>query len=139
MKRVLLVAVLALAILGLTTGPTLAAPGEPRVVHAVAGNAGARISDGSFCELVARSADDVELALRVGTRRDIPRHHFLKLLETASVSVCSKIVAANPQFAEAVQGAVTEVVDDINLEVRARSIDHVKAKRKVKRFRLFLI
>ena len=109
--------------------------GEPRVVHAVAGNAGARISDGSFCELVARSADDVELALRVGTRRDIPRHHFLKLLETASVSVCSKIVAANPQFAEAVQGAVTEVVDDINLEVRARSIDHVKAKRKVKRFK----
>ena len=109
--------------------------GEPRVVHAVAGNAGARISDGSFCELVARSADDVELAVRVGSRRDIPRHHFLKLLETASVAVCSKIVAANPQFAEAVQDAVTEVVDDINLEVRARSPGHAKAKRKVKRFK----
>jgi uncharacterized protein (DUF2336 family) len=109
--------------------------GEPRVVHAVAGNAGARISDGGFCELVARSADDVELALYVGTRRDIPRHHFLKLLETASVSVCSKIVAANPQFAEVVQGAVTEVVDDINLEVRARSPGHAKARRKVKRFK----
>ncbi|WP_334392430.1 DUF2336 domain-containing protein [Bradyrhizobium sp. AZCC 2262] len=109
--------------------------GEPRVVHAVAGNAGARISDGGFCELVARSAADVQLALRVGTRRDIPRHHFLKLLETASVAVCSKIVAANPQFAEAVQGAVTEVVDDINLEVRARSPGHAKARRKVKRFK----
>jgi hypothetical protein len=33
MKRVLLVAVLALAILGLSTGTTLAAPGEPRVVQ----------------------------------------------------------------------------------------------------------
>src|SRR6267142_1032922 len=109
--------------------------GEPRVVHAVAGNAGARISDGSFCELVARSVDDAQLALHVGTRRDIPRHHFLKLLETASVSVCSRIVAAHPQFADAVQGAVTEVVDDINLEVRDRSPGHVEAKRKVKRLK----
>ena len=33
MKRVLLVAVLAVAILGLSTGTTLAAPGEPRVVQ----------------------------------------------------------------------------------------------------------
>ena len=33
MKRVLLVAILALAILGLSTGTTLAAPGEPRVVQ----------------------------------------------------------------------------------------------------------
>jgi uncharacterized protein (DUF2336 family) len=109
--------------------------GEPRVVHAVAGNAGARISDGSFCELVARSVDDAQLALHVGTRRDIPRHHFLKLLETASVSVCSRIIAANPQFADAVQGAVTEVIDDINQEVRDRSPGHAKAKRKVKRIK----
>lgn len=109
--------------------------GEPRVVHAVAGNAGARISDGSFCELVARSAADLQLALRVGMRRDIPRHHFLKLLETASVSVRSKIVAANPQFADVVPAVLTEVVDNINLEVRIRSPDHAKARRKVKRIK----
>jgi uncharacterized protein (DUF2336 family) len=109
--------------------------GEPRVVHAVAGNPGARISDGSYGELVTRSADDVRLALRVGTRRDIPRHHFLKLLETASGSVCRKIVAAHPQFADAVQGVVTEVVDDINRQVRAQSPDHARARRKVKRFK----
>ena len=106
--------------------------GEPRVVHAVAENPGARISEGGFCELVARSAADAELALRVGTRRDIPRHQLLKLLETASASVCSKIVAGNPQFADAVQDAVTEVVDDINLEVRDRSVDHAKARKRVK-------
>jgi uncharacterized protein (DUF2336 family) len=109
--------------------------GEPDVVHTVAKNAGARISDGSFRELVVRSSDDAQLALHVGTRRDIPRHHFLKLLETASASVCSKIVAANPQFADAVQGAVTEVIDDINMEVRNTSSDHAKAKRKVKRLK----
>jgi uncharacterized protein (DUF2336 family) len=109
--------------------------GEPIVVQTVAKNAGARISDDSFRELVVRAGDDAQLALHVGTRRDIPRHHFLKLLETASASVCSKIVAANPQFADAVRGAVTEVIDDINLEVRNQSPDHAKAKRKVKRLK----
>jgi uncharacterized protein (DUF2336 family) len=109
--------------------------GEPNVVHTVAENAGARISEGSFRELVVRAGDDAQLALHVGTRRDIPRHHFLKLLETASASVRSKIVAANPQFTDAVQGAVTEVIDDINLEVRNKSRDHAKAKRKVKRLK----
>jgi uncharacterized protein (DUF2336 family) len=107
--------------------------GEADVVHAVAKNAGARISDGSFRELVERCGDDAQLAQHVGTRRDIPRHHFLKLLETASASVRRKIVAANPQFADAVQGALTEVIDGINHEVRNTSRDHAKAKIKVRR------
>jgi uncharacterized protein (DUF2336 family) len=107
--------------------------GEPRVVHTVARNAGARFSDGSFRELVARAGDDAQLALHVGVRHDIPRHHFLKLLETASASVCARMLAANPQFADAVQHAVTEVIDDINLAVRSKSPDHVKAKSRVKR------
>ena len=107
--------------------------GEPGVVHAVAKNPGARISDRGFIELVVRSSDDAQLALYVGTRRDIPRHHLLKLLETASAAVCSKIVAANPQFADAVRGMVTEVVDDINLEVRDKSREHAKAKQRVRR------
>jgi uncharacterized protein (DUF2336 family) len=109
--------------------------GEPKVVHTVAKNAGARFSDDSFSELVLRSADDAELALHVGSRRDIPRHQFLKLLETASASVSSKILAANPQFEEVVQGAVMEVVDDINLEVRNKSRDHAKARKKVRRLK----
>jgi uncharacterized protein (DUF2336 family) len=107
--------------------------GETDVVHAVAKNAGACISDGGFRKLVARAGNDAQLAQHVGTRRDIPRHHFLKLLETASASVCSKIAAANPQFIDAVQGALTEVIDDINLEVRSTSRDHAKARIKVKR------
>lgn len=107
--------------------------GEPDVVHTVANNAGARFSDGSFRELVARAGEDARLALRVGMRHDIPRHHFLKLLETASASVCARIRAANPQFSDAVQNAVTEVIDDINLEVRNKSPDHARAKSRVKR------
>src|SRR5262249_22511900 len=93
----------------------------------------ARISDPSFGELVVRSYDDAQLALHVGTRRDIPRHHLLKLLETASAAVCSKIVAANPQLADAVKGVVTGVVDDITLEVRDMSREHAKARKRVRR------
>ncbi|HLX14654.1 MAG TPA: DUF2336 domain-containing protein [Bradyrhizobium sp.] len=109
--------------------------GEPIVVHAVAKNAGARISDRSFGELVERSGDDAELALLVGKRHDISRHRFLKLLETASASVRSKIVTANPQFADVVRGAVTEVVDDINMEMRNSSRDHAEARKRVKRLK----
>ena len=115
----------------------LIARGDPDVVRTVVKNAGARISDGSFSELVARAGDDAQLALHVGKRRDIPRHHFLKLLETASASVRTKIVEANPQFTDAVQDAVTEVVDDINLDVRSKSPDHVRAKSRVKRLQIW--
>ncbi len=106
--------------------------GEPNVVRTVATNAGARFSDGSFRELVARAVNDAQLALGVGMRNDIPRHHFLKLLETASAAVRARILAANPGFADAVKDAVTEVVDDINLELRNKSRDHAKAKWRVK-------
>ena len=109
--------------------------GEPRVVHTVARNAGARISDDSFSELVERAGGDAQLALHVGMRRDIPRHHFLRLLETASASVCDKIKVANPQFADALEEAVTEVVDDINLQVRRRSPGHAKARSRVRRLK----
>lgn len=107
--------------------------GEQQVVHAVAKNAGAEISDDGFGELVLRAGADVELALHVGTRRDIPRHHFLRLLETASASVCSRLVARNPKLAEVVQETVTEVIDDINGEVRRHSAAHAKAKFRIKR------
>ncbi|SHG55299.1 Uncharacterized conserved protein, DUF2336 family [Bradyrhizobium erythrophlei] len=107
--------------------------GEPNVVHTVAKNEGAQFSDGSFRELVARAGDDAQLALHVGMRHDIPRHHFLKLLETASASVCARIVAANPQYVDTVQDAVTEVIDDINSEIRKQSPDHARAKSRVKR------
>jgi uncharacterized protein (DUF2336 family) len=109
--------------------------GERVVLHAVAKNAGARISDLGFRDLVLKSSDDPALALHVGSRRDIPRHHFLTLLEIASAAVRERIAAANPQFAETVQDALTEVVDEINLELRSKSSDHAKARKKVKRLK----
>ena len=64
-----------------------------------------------------RSGSDAELGLHVGMRHDVPRHHLLKILETASAAVCRRIVAANPEIADAVKGAVTDVIDDINLDL----------------------
>lgn len=107
--------------------------GGPTVVHAVAKNPGARISERGFGELVVRSGDDAELALHVGMRRDIPRHHLLRILETASAAVCSRIVAANPQLADAVKGAVTDVIDDMNHELRNRSEEHARARNRIRR------
>jgi uncharacterized protein (DUF2336 family) len=107
--------------------------GESVVVHAVAQNLGAQISDRSFGELVVRSREDGQLALHVGTRCDIPRHHLLKILETASAAVCRKIVSAHPQCADAVKGALTDVIDDINLAVRKNSDGHAKARKRVRR------
>jgi len=109
--------------------------GERRVIHAVANNEGAGISDGGFGRLVQLSDGDVALALRVGARRDIPRHHFVKLLESASADAYSKIIAANPKFADVVQGAVTDVIDGINDDVRRQCQDHVNAKARVRRLR----
>jgi uncharacterized protein (DUF2336 family) len=107
--------------------------GDRHVVRSVARNAGARFSDTGFGKLVARANGDDALALRMGARPDIPRHHFLKLLETASATVRSKLEAANPQLAEAVHDAVAEVVGRLRSELRNASSDHVTARDQVKR------
>ncbi len=107
--------------------------GDREVVRSVVKNAGARFSDAGFGRLVARARGDETLALRMGTRRDIPRHHFLKLLGTASASARKKLNAANPQFAAAVHDAVAEVVGNIRCEVRNASPGHAAACAQVER------
>ena len=107
--------------------------GDRQVVHSVAKNAGARFSDAGFGKLVARAHGDETLALRMGARPDIPRHHFLKLVETASASVRSKLESANPQIAAAVHDAVAEVVGKLRSDLRNASTDHVTARGQVER------
>ncbi len=109
--------------------------GESEVVCAVANNAGARISDHGFRELILKAGDNSELALRVGLRRDVPRHHLIRLLEIVSAEVYDKIITADPQLSEVARDAVTEVIDEINNEVRNTSSDHAKAKKKVRRLK----
>src|SRR5262245_39881994 len=107
--------------------------GEQQVVQSVAKNTGARFSDAGFGKLVARARSDETLALRVGVRPDVPRHHFLKLLETASATVCAKLEAANPQRAAAVHDAIAEIASKLRSELRNASPDHAIARAQVEK------
>jgi uncharacterized protein (DUF2336 family) len=107
--------------------------GDRRVVHSVVKNAGARFSDQSFGKLVTRAGDDENIAESLGLRSDIPRHHFLKLLQTASASVREKLTAAHPDMAGTVTAVVVEVANEISQKVRDASPAFRKAKRATKR------
>jgi uncharacterized protein (DUF2336 family) len=107
--------------------------GNRRVVLSVAGNTGACISLAGFGKLVARARRDETLAYTVGSRDDIPRHHFLKLLQTASASVRTKLETANPEAAAEIKETVAEVADTMQREVREASREHARATKAVKR------
>src|SRR5580700_5990049 len=95
--------------------------GDRDVVHSVVKNRGARISDAGFRVLVDRSSADDALASEVGMRGDIPRQHFLMLLERASNAVRARLVAENPNASIAIDGVVAEVAGIIRTEVRNAS------------------
>jgi uncharacterized protein (DUF2336 family) len=105
--------------------------GDREVVRSVASNTGARFSNSGFRRLVTRSTGDDLLATSVGSRRDIPRPHYLKLIERASASVREKLTALNPQAALAVKTAVAEVTGGIRSESRNASTDYAEAKTQI--------
>jgi uncharacterized protein (DUF2336 family) len=102
--------------------------GDKQVVHAVARNTGARFSDAGFRMLVKRSTGDDALAAQVGSRPDLPRQHFLKLLETASATVRTRLAAENPAARSVVEGVLEEVVGGISSRARNASADYTAAK-----------
>ena len=91
------------------------------MVHAVVKNRGARFSDAGFRALVSRSNVDDALASEVGMRRDIPRPHFLMLLEKASSAVRARLAAENPQASTTIDGVMAEVVGGMREEIRNSS------------------
>jgi uncharacterized protein (DUF2336 family) len=107
--------------------------GDRDVVHSVVRNGGARFSDAGFRMLVKRSTGDDALATEVGLRTDIPRPHFLLLLEKASSEVRARLSAENPQARSAVEGVVAEVVGGIRTEVRNGSPNFAPARAAVER------
>jgi len=102
-------------------------------VHSVVKNAGARFSDAGFRMLVKRSTGDDALATEVGRRNDIPRPHFLMLLEKASNAVRARLAAENPQAAAAIEGIVAEVTGGIRSDVRNASPEFALAQVDVER------
>jgi uncharacterized protein (DUF2336 family) len=110
--------------------------GDRDVVHTVAKNAGARFSDAGFRMLVKRSSSDDALAMHVGGRRDLPRQHFLRLLEQASATVRARLATENPHASAAVEGVLTEVVGGIRTQTRKVSSNYAGAAKQVEHLKL---
>jgi uncharacterized protein (DUF2336 family) len=107
--------------------------GDDHVVHKVAGNGGARFSLAGYGKLTARAGRDRKLTLILGQRSDLPRQYFIKLLETASASVRTKLEAANPHAAGAIKHTIDEVATAMQREAREASQEFSDAARNVKR------
>jgi uncharacterized protein (DUF2336 family) len=107
--------------------------GDRDVVHSVVKNAGARFSDAGFRMLVKRSTGDDALTTEVGLRGDIPRQHFLLLLEKASSEVRARLAAEHPHASTAIEGVLAEVVGGIRNDARNASPDFAAALSAVER------
>jgi len=105
--------------------------GDRDVVRSVAQNAGARFSNAAFRTLVERSVGDDVLAVHVGTRRDLPRQHFLVLVERASAAVRAKLVASDPTAANAIRDVLVEIDGSIRAASRRASPDYAAARAEV--------
>ena len=116
-----------------TVTDVLVERGDREVVHSVVRNVGARFSDAGFRMLVKRSTGDDALATEVGLRPDIPRQHFLVLLDKASSAVRQRLAAENPQAGAAIEGVVAEVVGGLRTETRNASPDFAAAQAAVER------
>ena len=87
--------------------------GGTDVVHNVADNQTARLSEGGFSALVRRAEGDGDLAEKVGQRADIPPHLFRDLLVRATAVVQQRLLAsAKPET----QAEIQRVLDKISKE-----------------------
>jgi uncharacterized protein (DUF2336 family) len=105
--------------------------GDRQVVQSTAANPGAKFSDIGFAKLIERSEGDDSLALSVGARQDVPRHHFLKLLAKASQSVRAKLEAEDPQNTSEIQRAVAGAAGLMQARSVAVSRDYAHARARV--------
>jgi len=107
--------------------------GDRRVVRRVARNRTARFSLAGYGKLSVRARDDSALTLALGRRSDLPRHYFLKLLETASASVRAKLESLDPQAAVAIRDTVDQVAITMQQGSRQASRRYAAALRDANR------
>jgi uncharacterized protein (DUF2336 family) len=105
--------------------------GDRQVVQSTAANPGAKFSEGGFAKLVERSEGDDNLAICVGARPDVPRHHFLKLLAKASQTVREKLEAEDPLSTHEIQRAVAGAANLMQAKSAAASRDYAHARARV--------
>lgn len=101
--------------------------GNEDVVQSTVSNPGARLSEGSLTDLVNRAERDDDLATCIGLRPDLPRHHYLKLIAKASLSVRKKLEAAHPGLAEEVSSVVQEAAQRVRAAAMTRQTEMARA------------
>jgi len=98
--------------------------GDRTVAVSVAANPGAKLSHNGFAMLIGRAEGDDELAERIGARREIPPHLFLKLLAVASEHVRAKLRALHPQAGADINRVVAQVAGRMKKAIAARPRDY---------------
>jgi uncharacterized protein (DUF2336 family) len=86
----------------------LIARGERPVLAGLASNTGATFSSEGYATIAEKINGDQDLIVRLGSRADIPRPLFLKLMSRASEVARAKLRAAHPDKADAVDSAVDD-------------------------------
>ena len=118
-----------------TVTDVLVERGNRDVALSVVRNAGAKFSETGYIRLVKRSEGDEELAQSVGSRSEISRQNFLKLLTTASKAVRLALEAAHPEMLADVKDAVARVAAEIQVKAATTSRDYGAARLLIKSLR----
>jgi uncharacterized protein (DUF2336 family) len=101
--------------------------GDQRVVYTVSKNHSARISYAGFRMLLKRSIGDDKLAMLIGTRSDLPRQHFLRLIDHASATVRARLMAENLGDSSTVSGVVDEISRKLQSDALSVSANYAAA------------
>src|SRR5262249_62171962 len=91
-----------------TVTDVLVERGDRQVALSAAENPGAKFSEAGYIRLVKRAEGDDQLAQSVGSRAEIPRHHFLRILAKASQAVRAKLEATKEHSAGEGQRGIAE-------------------------------
>src|SRR5712691_1045261 len=108
--------------------------GGREVVHTVAENRAARLSEDGFSTLVDQAENDGLLAEKVGLRPDIPARLFRDLLLKATEVVQQRLFsAARPETQAEIRRVLAKVSDELGAKVAAR--DYSAAQRAIEALR----
>jgi uncharacterized protein (DUF2336 family) len=102
--------------------------GDQQVAYSVSKNPSARLSYAGFRMLLRRSVGDDKLAMLVGMRGDLPRQHFLRLIDQASAAVRARLTAENVGDSSTVEGVVDEISTDLRTDATKVSTDYTSAR-----------
>jgi uncharacterized protein (DUF2336 family) len=105
-----------------TLSDVLVRRGDKQVVHSVATNPQARLSENTFSELVKRAERDDQLAEKVGRRTDIPPRLFRQLLMQATEVVQHRLLAsARPETQAEIKRVLTMVAGEVGAKAAPRN------------------